>query len=141
MNYPNQTSIVVDINSNSNAFSCSNFSHEMFTCVKKYDLSSYIDTSKDLNNINYLYLNVHTNDLIEPLCPWNISNPDTNTYTVSYLLVDISLTCFVPNQCVLESNLPEIITITLRGLCFMTSYCSDGWVGSKNLKNYDVIKH
>ena len=29
----------------------------------------------------------------------------------------------------------------IRDLCFMTSYCSDGWVGNKNLKNYDVIKH
>ena len=33
------------------------------------------------------------------------------------------------------------ITTMIRGRCFMTSSCSEGWWVSKNLKNYDVIKH
>ena len=46
---------------------------------------------------------MYANDGIETLCAWN-------DY---YLYVDVSVSCFVPDQCILDSDLPQIITIVI----------------------------
>ena len=124
MNYFENTSVMVDINgvsnviqyhvSNVTSHDCSD-SQRWITCEENYDLSHYIDTSIDVNNNNYLHLNIYTNDDGDALCPWNSNDDDY------YLYVDVSLSCFVPDQCVLDSDLPRIITIVLIVLSTTTA--------------------
>ena len=112
-------SVTIDINGDQNKIQCSNSQdpnscsdpREWFTCADNYDLSHYIDTSADLENINYINLFIKTDDMIETLCPWN-------DY---YLYVEVSLSCFVPDQCILDSDLPQIITMILIVLSISTA--------------------
>ena len=125
MNYRN-ANFTININGYEydNNFKCNLFlqetsncsdSNEWLTCL--YDLSYYVDETADLDMVNYVYLTIATNNDIVTLCPYN----DTTTTTMYYLYGDVSLTCHVPDQCVLDSVLPQIITMVLITLSVATA--------------------
>ena len=111
--------ITVNINNNRNALHCGALTSDNVNncsgfrqCEDNYDLSYYIDTSMDRSTVNYIYLKIHINDNnVATFCPWNDSN----------LHFEVSLSCFVPNQCMLDSDLPQIITIVLIALSITTA--------------------
>ena len=90
---------------------CTN-SHPLISCINNDDLSSYIDTSANLNNINHIYLHVSSKDNVNISCPYT----DINTNKSYYLLVDVSISCYVPDQCLLDTDLPQIISVIMIAL-------------------------
>ena len=123
MNYGN-ASFSIDINMNDN-HQCFSFAEETYTCPVSNqwftclynDLSYYINETANVAMVNYIYLTITTNDDITTLCPYH----DIITDTIFYLYVDVSLTCYVPDQCVLDSHLPQIITMVLITLTITTA--------------------
>ena len=130
MDYNNtQSQIMVTINSDTaNSVECSSLmaqtnisncsdSHEWMNCLFDFDLSSYIDTSADSDNVNYIYLNVSTDNDIKTLCPYH----DKMTNTTYHLFGQLSISCYVPDQCILDNHLPQIISISLLVLFILAA--------------------